>query len=270
MSPTWEGAPPPAPRPLAPGDWFRVLRRGMPLALVTFGGLALHLTLRLVERLVFGPRRPWTPAITRAVCRANLRLLGIALHVEGSPAAVPALLVANHASWLDIFALNAAQTLVFVSKAEVARWPGIGWLARATGTVFIRRDPREAASQVALLRARAGDGERLLLFPEGTSSDGLRVLPFKPALFAAFADGTLPGLVVQPVTLRWHAPAGRDARFYGWWGDMALGPHLLQVLAQRPQGRVEVIRHPPLLADEGRKALAARAEAAVRAGFSRP
>lgn len=267
MTPTWRGAEPPPLRPLGAGDWWRVLRRGLPVVLITFGGLALHLALRLVERAAHGPRRPWTPHITRAVCIANLRLLGIASSWHGPPAPAPAVLIANHSSWLDIFALNAGQTLVFVSKSEVARWPGIGWLARATGTVFINRDRRETAAQVVALRARLAQGERLVLFAEGTSSDGLRVLPFKPALFAAFA-GAKEGLQLQPVTIRWTAPAGEDARFYGWWGDMDLGPHLLRVLAQKRQGSLQVIRHAPIAADSAdRKVLAAQAEQAVRDGL---
>lgn len=269
MNPTWEGDPPPPSRGLGAADWWRVVRRGLPVLVVTFGGLALHLAMRIVERPVFGLRRPWTPHVTRGVCRANLWLLGIATQVEGAAAPPPALLVANHASWLDIFVLNAAQPIVFVSKSEVARWPGIGWLARATGTVFVRRDRQDVVSQVAQLRARATQGEPLVLFPEGTSSDGQRVLPFKPALFGAFAGEAVPGLVVQPVTVRWQAPEGEDARFYGWWGDMALGPHLLQVLAVPRQGRVAVIRHPPFIPVAGRKELAAQAESVVRAGFSR-
>ncbi len=266
MTPTWRGAGPPPARPFGPGDWWRVGRRGLPVAIITFGGLALHLALRLVERAFHGQRRPWTPHVTRVVCIANLRLMGIPATWEGEAAPSPAVLVANHSSWLDIFALNAGQTLVFVSKSEVARWPAIGWLARATGTIFINRDRREAAAQVAMLRARLAGGERLVLFPEGTSSDGLRVLPFKPALFAAFA-GT-EGLQIQPVTIRWLAPEGEDSRFYGWWGDMGFGPHLLRVLAQGRQGRLQVIRHAPIAAaGMDRKALAAVAEAAVRAGL---
>lgn len=271
MNPVWAGDPPPPPRRLGLFDWWRVLRRGVPLAIVTFGGLGVHLALRGIERPLHGDRRPWTPHVTRAVCRVNLRLLGIEARHEGAPAPAPAVLVANHASWLDIFALNAGQTLVFVSKSEVARWPGIGWLARATGTVFIRRDAREAGAQVDLLRARLAQGERLVLFAEGTSSDGQRVLPFKPALFAAFAGDAPPGLVLQPVTIRWQAPEGEDARFYGWWGDMALGPHLLRVLAERRQGRLRVIRHAPLAPNGmGRKELAAEVEQVVRAGLSLP
>lgn len=266
MSPTWQGDPPPAPyRPAGPGDWLRVLRRGTPVAVMTFGGLVLLLILRLAEAPLFGPRRPWTPHLVRAVCRANLWCLGFNCRFGGRAVPAPAVIAANHSSWLDIFALNAGQTVTFVAKAEVAGWPGIGWLARATGTVFIRRDPAEAAAQVALLRDRLRAGGRIALFPEGTSTDGQRVLPFKPALFAAFLE--VPGLQVQPVTIRWQAPAGADPRAYGWWGNMDLGPHLLGVLARPDQGALTVIRHAPLAAEGGRKALAAAAEAAVRAGF---
>jgi lyso-ornithine lipid O-acyltransferase len=91
-------------------------------------------------------------------------------------------LVANHASWLDIFTLNACDRIYFVSKSEVAGWPGIGWLARATGTVFINRQGREAQMQKLLFEARLRAGHRLLFFPEGTSTDGQRVLDFKSTL----------------------------------------------------------------------------------------
>ena len=182
----------------------------------------------------------------------------------------PGAVVANHASWLDIFALNARKRVYFVSKAEVRGWPGIGWLARATGTVFITRDPREARTQRDMLCDRLTAGHKLLFFPEGTSSDGLRVLPFKSTLFAAvFEQGLAEISWIQPVTIRYHAPEGEDARFYGWWGDMDFGPHLLKILAARRQGRVEVTYHTPMPVQgfRDRKDLARRAEEAVRAGF---
>lgn len=147
-------------------------------------------------------------------------------------------LVANHASWLDIFVLNALSRIYFVSKAEVAGWPAIGWLARATGTLFIERDPKQARAQAQQMEDRLRAGHRLLFFPEGTSTDGLRVLPFKPTLFAAFfGQNQPPGLQVQPVSVSYHAPAGAPARLYAWWGDMDFGSHLLTVLAAPCGGR---------------------------------
>lgn len=177
--------------------------------------------------------------------------------------------VSNHVSWLDIFALNASKRIYFVSKAEVASWPGIGWLARATGTVFVRRHPREAAKQRALFDARLRAGHRLLFFPEGTSTDGRRVLAFKSTLFAAFYSPDLPGMQVQPVTLRYVAPEGTRADFYGWWGERGFAESLVSVLAVPRQGRVEVTYHPPLpvAAHPDRKVLARAAETAVRSGL---
>src|SRR6056297_990424 len=133
-----------------PGSRLRALARGAVLGGVTFGGLALLLLVRLVERPLFGVRRPVTPWITRFVCRSTFRILGMGYRVEGAPMRGPGAVVANHSSWLDIFALNACQDIYFVAKHEVRAWPGIGWLARATGTVFIARDRRAAPAQVRL------------------------------------------------------------------------------------------------------------------------
>ncbi|HEY0275581.1 MAG TPA: lysophospholipid acyltransferase family protein [Paenirhodobacter sp.] len=244
--------------------WLRVVARGMVLLVLLYGGLVLLLALRLT-----GGRRinPWLP---RLVSRAALRVIGIGYRTRGTPMAQAGAAVSNHASWLDIFTLNAGQNLIFVSKAEVAGWPGIGWLARATGTLFIRRDPKEARAQQLAMEHRIRAGQRLLFFPEGTSSDGLRVLPFKSTLFQAFfAEGLRDLMWVQPVTVIYRAPSGADPRFYGWWGDMAFGPHLLQLLAAGRQGTAEVVFHPPLrVADfASRKDLAAACEAAVRAAY---
>lgn len=212
-------------------------------------------------------RRPLTPWITVAVCRIVLRCLGIDWQVAGRPLPEAGLLVANHVSWLDIFALNAVRPMYFVAKNEVAGWPGIGWLARATGTVFISRDRAVASAQAARLGARLRAGDRLMLFPEGTSSDGLRVLRFRSPMFAAVQD--MPGdREIQPITLAYTAPDGADPRFYGWWGDMDFGSHLLALLATPRRGAVTVMFHPPVsVAGAGdRKVLSAVCEATVRRG----
>ena len=270
MSTTWFGdAPPPATRMTGLGCLL-VLLRGMPLALLVFGGLALLLVARIVERPLFGHARPVTPYITVFVCRAALRIIGLRLYTEGAPMNGPGAAVANHSSWLDIFVLNASKRIYFVSKAEVAGWPGIGWLARATGTVFIERNRSQAAAQAALFEERLAAGHRLLFFPEGTSSDGRRVLPFKTTLFAAFfAPGLVETLEVQPVSVSYRAPQGADARFYGWWGDMSFGGHFLSMLASPRHGQVTVVYDRPLKVSDyaDRKALASACEARVRAGF---
>jgi len=260
----------PAPERISAAGWVRVLLRVLPLAVVVFGGLGVLLTMRLIERPLWGQRRPLTPFITQAVCRAAFVILGIGYRTEGQGMKGPGAIVANHSSWLDIFALNARKRIYFVSKAEVAGWPGIGWLAKATGTVFIRRDPREARLQVQEFIRRLSYGHKLLFFPEGTSTDGRRVLTFKPTLFAAFyADGLRETLSIQPVTVIYRAAEGADPRQYGWWGDMDFGPHLLSTLAAARQGSVTIQYHAPVRVAEieDRKALARLLENKVRAGL---
>ena len=272
MSATWDPSIAPEPVRIGPLGWALALTRGSALAILVFGNLGLLLAVRRVERPLFGIHRPWTPWITQFVCRNAFRIMGMGFRSTGELMRDRGAVVANHSSWLDIFALNARKRIYFVSKAEVARWPGIGWLARATGTVFIERNPRFARAQTLMMEQRLRAGHKLLFFPEGTSTDGLRVLPFKTTLFQAFfAEGIRDFMQVQPVTVIYHAPAGRATSFYGWWGDMAFGPHLLRVLAQPRQGSVEVIYHPPVrVADfTNRKALAAQCERTIREEHAR-
>jgi len=250
---------------------LRAVRRGLPLGLLIVGCLLILLLVRLIERPIWGQRRPLTPHITQFVCRSAFFLLGIGFQTKGIPMKGPGAVVSNHVSWLDIFALNARKRIYFVSKSEVAGWPAIGWLARATGTVFIKRDRREASSQIKIFRNRLAAGHTLLFFPEGTSTDGQQVLPFKPTLFAAFFDPALiDTLQLQPVSLTYTAPEAQDPRFYGWWGDMALAPHLFATLSAKRQGQVTVVYHTPIAVRDftDRKTLARQMEALVRSGLT--
>ncbi|MGE0006958.1 MAG: lysophospholipid acyltransferase family protein [Parvibaculaceae bacterium] len=211
--------------------------------------------------------------------RVVTRWLGVRLNVIGEPVRDrPCLIVSNHVSWLDITVLSALTPLSFIAKKEVNSWPGFGTLARLQRTVFIDRDRRQSTgSSRDEMQERLKAGETLVLFAEGTSSDGWRVLPFKSAYFAA---AEMPEVVVQPVTLayrgHWGIPMMRRRRpFYAWYGDMDMGNHLWQALALGPI-EVDVVCHKPLtLAEAGdRKALARRAEETVRRGlieaFTRP
>ena len=181
----------------------------------------------------------------------------------------PGAFVANHSSWLDIFVLNSCARVYFVSKAEVSAWPLIGWLARATGTVFIRRSRQDAAQQTEMFRTRLQNGHRLMFFPEGTSTDGLRVLPFKSSLFEAFfaSDDACTDLWIQPVSVAFFAPPERSAAFYGWWGDMEFGTHFIKTLSVWRHGHVEMrFNAPRRVADfSSRKDLAGALEADIRA-----
>ena len=273
MSSRWESeAALPVTPPITALGWLRVVLRGSALVALVFGGLVILLLVRLIERPLYGLHRPVTPFITQFVCRNAFRILGMRHRVEGTPMTARGAVVCNHGSWLDIFSLNAAKRIYFVSKSEVARWPGIGWLARATGTVFIERNRARAVEQTKVFEDRLLAGHKLLFFPEGTSTDGLQVLPFKTTLFQAFfAQNLRDEIAVQPVSVVYTAPAGLDSRFYGWWGDMSFGAHLLTTLAPARQGAVRVIYHTPLnvAAFENRKALALACEEAVRAGHTR-
>ena len=267
MSLVWHSDDVPAPVGITPAGWARVVARGAALGGLTFGSFALLLLVRLVERPLFGQGRPLTPFISQFVCRSAFVILGMRRYVHGVPIQSGAV-VSNHASWLDIFTLNAGQRIYFVSKSDVRSWPGIGWLARATGTVFIKRDPREARRQADQLRARLALGHALLFFPEGTSTDGRRVLAFRSTLFAAFFDEqSRGGGELQPVTVVYRAPPGTDPRFYGWWGNMGFGAHLTKLLAAPRHGAVDVTYHPPIRISDhpDRKAIARHCESVVRA-----
>ena len=271
MSITWDSNEPPKTTKISVLGWVRVLLRGCAIMTTIAFGLLLMLPLRLVEARVHGMARPWTPRITRVVCRMSLICMGLRFERRGASMQGQGAVVANHSSWLDIFVLNASDQVFFVSKSEVAGWPGIGFLARVTGTVFIARARREAKAQTQVFEDRLLAGHRLLFFPEGTSTDGQQVLPFKSTLFQAFlADGLRDVLSVQPVSVTYHAPKGADSRIYGWWGDMDFGPHMVATLALARQGRVVVTYHTPLkVADfADRKALATASEIAVRNGHA--
>lgn len=263
----WEHVPPTY-GPTGLSGYLRFLWRGVLIFGLAYAGLALLLLVRLVEWPLCGQGRPVTQHFARVVSRWALIILRLPLIVHGTPMRKPGAIVANHSSWMDVFVLNATQNIYFVAKSEVAGWPLIGWLARATGTLFISRKGTEAGRQKLAFEARLKAGHRLLFFPEGTSSDNLRVLPFKSTLFEAFFSPALEhAMHIQPVTVIFHAPPGEDPRFYGWWGDMGFFSHFLTTLAARQQGRVEVIFHPevPVDAFENRKQLAQYCENVIRA-----
>ena len=192
------------------------------------------------------------------------RLAGLRLRVNGAPiGGGPILFVSNHVSYLDIPILALLIDAVFVAKTEVASWPLFGFLARIARTVFIQRTSVHAARQREKL-ARRLLKDNLILFPEGTSTSGLQVLPFKSALFSVAKHGPGPSHVrVQPVSIAYVG--GRDGApllggrqdWYAWYGDMNLGPHLLNVFAL-PGADVEVTFHDPVDSDdfETRKELA--------------
>ncbi|MBB4287567.1 lysophospholipid acyltransferase family protein [Roseospira goensis] len=215
------------------------------------------------------------------------RVIGLRIRVvRGRPSGRrPLLILSNHTSYLDIVTLGALLDAGFVAKSEVGTWPGFGLIARLGRTVFVERKRSRTGQGRDDIARRLAEGEPLILFPEGTSNDGNRVLPFKSALLAvaepprrrdsgAAATRERPPLVVQPVSLAYTrvdgVPVGYGWRpFYAWYGDMDLAPHLWAALALGTI-TVEVILHDPVeaAAHPSRKALARHCEALVSAGVS--
>jgi 1-acyl-sn-glycerol-3-phosphate acyltransferase len=244
---------------------IRCVLRSAGFLLLLLAGVALYLA-----ALPFGRRAAW---IGRFVwCRGCLLLLNVQVRRHGRAfTACPTLFVANHVSWLDILVLGQAVDGTFVAKAEVAGWPLFGWLARLAGTMFVRRHWRLARQQCRELAARLKEGQDIILFPEGTSTDGRSVQPFKSTLFAAAGPKILDRPVaVQPVTLAYVAladgtPIGKDdAGRYAWYGDSVFAAHLLAVLCDRGC-RIELVFHEPVLSWEvpDRKAMARHAREVV-------
>lgn len=211
-------------------------------------------------------------AADRIWARCCVALLGIRCEVRGHPIHSGAL-VANHSSWSDIVVLRAIHWVYFVSKSDVASWPGVGFLARAAGTVFIERKRLEAKRQEEVLRQRIAADQLLCFFPEGTSTDGLRVLPFKSSLFSAFfAEDIDPKLRIQPVSIRYLTAegSGLPESFFGWWGSMPFGGHVRTVMQRSFGSRVVVTFHEPVhpAAFTDRKALADHCQAVVARGHA--
>jgi 1-acyl-sn-glycerol-3-phosphate acyltransferase len=238
--------------------------------------LAFTLCLLPAQVIALRLRPDWSRRLPVFYHRICTHILGFHVTVEGEQSgARPTLFVANHSSYLDITLLGSVLEASFIAKSEVAQWPVYGLLARLQNTVFVERNRARVAGQRDTIADRLTQGDSLILFPEGTSSDGNRTLPFKSALFDV-ADIAINGapLPVQPVSLAYTKlngiAIGRVFRpFFAWYGDMELAPHLWRVLGL---GRIDVeIRFHPVvtLAELGsRKALAAHCQQAVAAGVS--
>ncbi len=270
MSYTWRPEDEDAPFGITFSGWIRIVAGCLILVGILLIGVVLTAMFRLVERPLFGLHRPITPYFTQSVARALFFILGISNTREGEVMKAPGAIVSNHSSWLDIFALYGHMRVYFLSKSEVASWPVIGFLTRLAGTLFISRDRKHVKAQTGLIETRLLAGQRLAFFPEGTSTDGMRVLPFNSTLFQAFFNPIITHKTyVQPVSIVYTAPVGQDKRFYGWWGNMDFGPHFLKILALREKGAVRVIYHPAVKVDgfANRKELAAHIEQIVRQGM---
>jgi 1-acyl-sn-glycerol-3-phosphate acyltransferase len=204
------------------------------------------------------------------------RILGVKLDVDGAVVEdKPVLLVCNHTSWLDIPVLSALAPVSFVAKLEVGSWPFVSALARLQRSVFVDRTRRQAAGDAATeITERLKQSDTIVLFAEGTSSDGNRVLPFKTSLFAAATGQGIaanPDVVVQTAAVVYThlrgVPLSRaDRPRIGWYGDMEMRSHAWGVLRGGPiTVTIKVSPPVPLSEYSNRKDLALKTERAVRA-----
>jgi len=220
-------------------------------------------------------RRGATGRVPRAFHRTFAQIVGLKVRVTGLPCSAGTTVYAcNHLSYLDIFALGGLLPARFVAKQEMRAWPVVGWLASLQRTVFVSRSPRRAAGVVSDLDDALASGDALVLFPEGTTSAGTAVLPFKSSAFAACVAARV---LVQPVTILLESVDGRELGpgsgplrdRYAYHGDMHLAPHLRDFL--RTSGACLGIRfHPPIDPRDwpDRKALAAEAWRQVARGLA--
>lgn len=251
------------PRSFARGA--RLVRRGLALVLWT-GALFAGWVLGAPLALLTGRPWAWRARVQRGWSRGLCRILGVRLSVAGPPPRGSFLLVANHLSYLDVIVLGGLMPCAFVAKSEIARWPVIGFLARAMGTLFVERENRRALGALnRRLAARLARGETLVLFPEGTSSSGERVLPFRAALLEPAAALGLP---VRYAALGYATPPGErpPAEVVCWWGDMTFLAHALDLMRLEFVEAAVRFGPEPVTAPD-RKTLAARLQQAVEERF---
>ena len=194
-------------------------------------------------------------AIFHLWSRLCLRVLGGRLIVDGRPPTAPFFLVSNHLSYIDILVLASVVDTFFIAKAEIRSWPLFGLLCRTVGTIFIDRELRRDVQRVNRLVADTlQEGYGVVLFPEGTSSQGHEVMAFRSALLAYPAQ---QGMAVHCSTLCYRTPPGEIPANLSicWWGDAPFGPHFLQLLGvARFEARVRFIE--AVVTGEDRKELA--------------
>ncbi len=208
--------------------------------------------------------------VIRRWCRRLLRMLNVDARMHGDldPVQRNVLVVANHISWLDIFVLNAVQPVRFVAKSELARWPVAGRLIKDVGTLFVERDRRRDARRVNANAAHAlAGGDVVAVFPEGTTTDGTALLPFKSSLLQPIVDAEGH---VQPMAIRYRAATGEHSVVPAYVGDLSFLRSFWRVTGAR--SLVVDLHASPALAARAthRRDLARSAEAAIRAALAQP
>ncbi|MEO0689273.1 MAG: lysophospholipid acyltransferase family protein [Pseudomonadota bacterium] len=234
--------------PISAAGWTRIVSRLFGLACL----LAVFLPLHYIYR-VFAYGSPFPMWFLRGAAR----ICGARVRVEGTHLKRDVFYVANHVSWIDILALAGASGTAFVAKAELQHAPVVGWLASLNRTVFVKREHRMGvAEQINALKEALADNWSVTVFPEGTTTDGQSLLPFKTSMLSVL-EPPPPGVMVQPVLLDY----GPVAEWIGWIGDEGGLNNAKRLLSRRGSFRLNVTFLEPFSPEEfrGRKAISAEA-----------
>jgi lyso-ornithine lipid O-acyltransferase len=251
---------------------LRIFRLACVLSAVAITILILYPGLEISARLRF---RGGQRLISRTFHRIMAALLGLRISIKGTPSSTrPLIVVANHISWLDIIAISSLLPAIFVTQHAVASWPIFGRLARLSPSIFVNRDRRlEVAETISCISDALTGGEVVAIFPEGTSSDGTKILPFRSALLGAVRETLrkaehLPAIFIQPVSVAYVGPKRRLAA-WALEDEIEFVPHLLQVVGLR---RIDIALtwEDPIPADvsSDRKVLSKHLEETVRHSFA--
>lgn len=212
-------------------------------------------------------RRRWRYAIMRGWSRALVRIAGIEIVVDGPVPQPPFLLVANHLSYVDIIVLSSLVDCCYVSRGDVEHWPVVGTLCKSMRVIFVDRGRRSDVGRVSRVMAeRLAEGEGVTFFPEGTSTAGDRIIPFKPSLFDCAVQTRVP---VHYAALGYATGGGQPPAFLTvcWWGDMPFFSHFVSLLELKHVRATVTFGSEPI-AGEDRKELARELWSAIDAQFT--
>ncbi len=234
--------------PVTTGGWFRITLRAAALVALLIVFVPLHYAFRT---LAYGSPFPML------FLRYAARVCGARVEVIGTHLKRDVFYIANHVSWMDILALAGASGTAFVAKAELAEAPVVGWLASLNRTVFVKRENRlGVAEQINALKEALVDNWSVTVFPEGTTTDGQSLLPFKTSMMSVL-DPPPPGVLVQPVVLDY----GEVAEWIGWIGEESGVNNARRVLARKGTFPLKLYFLEPFSPEyhRGRKAISSQA-----------
>lgn len=248
------------------------LRASWKLFLLTVWTLPLVATQLIVLRLCRSHAAYTVPCLWhKGVCK----IIGLKVHVKGTPEKDrQVIFMSNHLSYLDIPVIGSLLKASFVAKNDIESWPVIGFLSKVQQTAFISRSSTQAATAHGTLDTMLKEGKSIILFPEGTSSAGTEVLPFKSSLFSLCLPSSASPIPLQPFTLHLKSvngqtnPSLEQRNRYAWYADMEFGPHIWDFLGQC-EAEIDLIFHPIIIArpDDTRKTLCERTFPLVVAGL---